>query len=210
MITVVTGGSRGIGAAVVRKFAQAGHQVYFLYRSSHQQAQALCRETGAVAIQADVADEASVQAAFSRIPSVDTLICNAGIAHYGLISDISSAEWDRLFAVNVKGVYHCVRAALPHFLHNQAGNLITVSSMWGQAGASCEAAYSATKGAVIALTKSLAKELAPSGCSPISVHRTCRRSLSKPRWGALGHPKRWPMPWSFWPRRLPVLSPARF
>ena len=117
MITVVTGGSRGIGAAVVRKFAQAGHQVYFLYRSSHQQAQALCRETGAVAIQADVADEASVQAAFSRIPSVDTLICNAGI----------------------------------------------VSSMWGQAGASCEAAYSATKGAVIALTKSLAKELAPSG-----------------------------------------------
>ena len=153
MITVVTGGSRGIGAAVVRKFAQAGHQVYFLYRSSHQQAQALCRETGAVAI----------QAAFSRIPSVDTLICNAGIAHYGLISDISSAEWDRLFAVNVKGIYHCVRAALPHFLRNQAGNLITVSSMWGQAGASCEAAYSATKGAVIALTKSLAKELAPSG-----------------------------------------------
>lgn len=161
MITVVTGGSRGIGAAVVRKFAQAGHQVYFLYRSSHQQAQALCRETGAVAIQADVADEASVQAAFSRIPSVDTLICNAGIAHYGLISDISSAEWDRLFAVNVKGIYHCVRAALPHFLRNQAGNLITVSSMWGQAGASCEAAYSATKGAVIALTKSLAKELLP-------------------------------------------------
>ncbi len=71
---------------------------------------------------------------FPRFPSVDTLICNAGIAHYGLISDISGAEWDQLFAVNVKGIYHCVRAALPHFLRNQAGNLITISSMWGQAG----------------------------------------------------------------------------
>ena len=163
MITVITGGSRGIGAAAVRAFTAAGHQVYFLYHHSQQAAELLCRETGAVALQADVADGAAVQAAFAQIPTVDHLICNAGIAHYGLISDISEAQWDRLFAVNVKGIYHCVRAALPHFLRRQAGTILTVSSMWGQAGASCEAAYSATKGAVIALSKSLAKELAPSG-----------------------------------------------
>jgi 3-oxoacyl-[acyl-carrier protein] reductase len=163
MITVITGGSRGIGAAAVRAFTAAGHQVYFLYHRSSEAAQALAAQTGAVALQADVADEDAVQAAFAQIPSVDNLICNAGIAHYGLISEISGAEWDRLFAVNVKGIYHCVRAALPHFLRRQAGCIVTVSSMWGQAGASCEAAYSATKGAVIALTKSLAKELAPSG-----------------------------------------------
>ena len=163
MITVITGGSRGIGAAAVRAFTAAGHQVYFLYHHSQRAAELLCRETGAVALQADVADSAAVQAAFAQIPTVDHLICNAGIAHYGLISDISEAQWDRLFEVNVTGIYHCVRAALPHFLRRQAGTILTVSSMWGQAGASCEAAYSATKGAVIALSKSLAKELAPSG-----------------------------------------------
>ena len=160
---VITGGSRGIGAAAVREFARRGENVWFLYEKNHAAAQQLAAQTGAVALCADVSDAAAVQAAFSQIPPVDLLICNAGVAHYGLISDISETAWDRLFAVNVKGVYHCVRAVLPAFLHRQGGNLITVSSMWGQAGASCEAAYSATKGAVIALTKALAKELGPSG-----------------------------------------------
>ena len=94
---------------------------------------------------------------------VDILICNAGIMHFGLLSMMEEKDWDRLFDVNVKGIYHCVSAAMPGFLRNQAGCIITVSSMWGQVGASCEAAYSATKGAVIALTKALAKELGPSG-----------------------------------------------
>ena len=160
---LVTGGSRGIGAATVRAFAQAGCAVSFFYEKSHEQAQQLAHETGAQAICCDVSDEEAVQAAFRRIPGVDILVCNAGICHYGLISQITPAEWRRLFAVNVDGVYHCVRAALPSMLRKQSGSIVTVSSMWGQVGASCEAGYSATKGAVLALTKALAQELGPSG-----------------------------------------------
>ena len=104
-----------------------------------------------------------MQAAFAQIPDVDILICNAGIVHYGLMSMMAETQWDRIFDVNVKGIFHCVNAAMPCFLRKQSGCVITVSSMWGQVGASCEAAYSATKGAVIALTKALAKELGPSG-----------------------------------------------
>ncbi len=160
---VVTGGSRGIGAAAVRLFAARGDRVYFLYEKNHAAAETVAGETGATAICCDVADGQAVAEAFARIPEVDILICNAGICHYGLMSMVEEPVWDRIFAVNVKGIYHCVNAAMPAFLRKQAGCIITVSSMWGQVGASCEAAYSATKGAVIALTKALAKELGPSG-----------------------------------------------
>jgi 3-oxoacyl-[acyl-carrier protein] reductase len=110
-----------------------------------------------------VADGQAVKAAFETIGDVDILICNAGICHTGLLSMLAEADWDRMFDVNVKGIYHCVNAAMPSFLKKQAGCIITVSSMWGEVGASCEAGYSATKGAVIALSKALAKELGPSG-----------------------------------------------
>lgn len=160
---LVTGGSRGIGAATVRAFAQAGCAVSFFYEKSHEQARQLAYETGAQAICCDVADGEAVQAAFAGLPALDVLVNNAGIAHYGLISQITEAEWDRLFAVNVKGIYHCVNAALPGMLHRQSGCILNVASMWGQVGASCEACYSATKGAVLALTKALAQELGPSG-----------------------------------------------
>ena len=160
---VITGGSRGIGAAAVAQFSQLGHRVYFLYEKNHEAANAVAAATGAAAICCDVADTAAVQAAFRQIPEVDVLICNAGICHYGLMSQMPEADWDRIFAVNVKGIYNCVNAATPAFLRKQRGCVITVSSMWGQVGASCEAAYSATKGAVIALTKALAQELGPSG-----------------------------------------------
>ena len=160
---VITGGSRGIGAAAVERFARRGDQVYFLYEKNHAAALAVAEKTGATAICCDVADKEAVERAFSKIPQVDVLICNAGIAHYSLMSMLDSALWDRIFAVNVKGIYHCVNAAMPQFLRQHRGHIITVSSMWGQVGASCEAAYSATKGAVIALTKALAKELGPSG-----------------------------------------------
>ena len=160
---VITGGSRGIGAAAVKLFAEKGHRVYFLYEKDHAAAKAVAEATGAAAICCDVADSAAVKAAFASIPEIDGLICNAGICHYGLMSMMEEAAWDRIFAVNVKGIYNCVNAAMPHFLKNHAGSVVTVSSMWGQSGASCEAAYSATKGAVIALTKALAKELGPSG-----------------------------------------------
>ena len=160
---VVTGGSRGIGAAIVARFAARGDRVYFLYEKNHQAAKAVSKKTGATAICCDVADGEQVKAAFARIPEVDILVCNAGICWYGLLSSMEEGDWDRLFAVNVKGIYHCVRAAMPAFLRTHRGSIVTVSSMWGQVGASCEAAYSATKGAVIALTKALAQELGPSG-----------------------------------------------
>ena len=160
---VITGGSRGIGAAAVKLFAEKGHRVYFLYEKEHAAAQAVAEFTGATAICCDVADGAAVKEAFSQIPAVDVLICNAGIVHVGLLSQMEEAQWDRIFDVNVKGIYHCVNAAMPSFLRSHSGCILTVSSMWGQVGASCEAAYSATKGAVIALTKALAQELGPSG-----------------------------------------------
>ena len=160
---LITGGSRGIGAAAVELFAAKGHRVYFFYAASEDAARAVAEKTGATAICCDVSDGAGVKAAFAQIPDVDILICNAGISHFGLMSMMAESDWDRLFAVNVKGIYHCVNAAMPAFLKKQKGSIITVSSMWGRVGASCEAAYSATKGAVIALTKALAKELGPSG-----------------------------------------------
>ena len=160
---VITGGSRGIGAAAVELFAAKGYRVTFLYEKNHAAAEAVAQKTGATAICCDVADSAAVKKAFASIPDVDILICNAGICHTGLLSDLPEQDWDRLFAVNVKGIYNCVNAAMPAFLKKHAGSIVTVSSMWGQVGASCEAAYSATKGAVIALTQALAKELGPSG-----------------------------------------------
>ena len=160
---VITGGSRGIGAAAVAAFAARGDRVYFLYEKNHEAAKKVAAQTGATAICCDVADKAAVDKAFAEIPEVDILVCNAGICHYGLMQQTTEEQWDRLFAVNVKGIYHCVNAAMERFLRKQAGCVITVSSMWGIVGASCEAAYSATKGAVIALTKALAQELGPSG-----------------------------------------------
>lgn len=163
MTTVITGGSRGIGAAAVERFAARGDRVFFLYEKEHQAARAVAEKTGAVPICCDVADAEAVRQAFRRIGDVDILINNAGICHYGLMSMMPEKDWDRIFAVNVKGIYHCVNAAMPSFLQKQKGCVINVTSMWGRVGASCEAAYSATKGAVIALTKALAKELGPSG-----------------------------------------------
>ncbi|MBE6983096.1 MAG: SDR family oxidoreductase [Ruminococcaceae bacterium] len=160
---VVTGGSRGIGAAIVAAFADRGDRVYFLYEKNHEAAASVTAATGATAICCDVANAAAVENAFATIGKVDILVCNAGIYRGGLIHQTPAEDWDRLFDVNVKGIYHCVKAAMPAFLSTHNGCIINISSMWGQVGASCESAYSATKGAVIALTKALAKELGPSG-----------------------------------------------
>lgn len=160
---VITGGSRGIGAQAVRFFSSQGHEVLFLYEKSHEAARLLSQQTGAQAVCCDVADKQAVSQALAGFGPVDVLINNAGIAHYGLISQIGKEHWDRMFAVNVHGMYHCIDAVLPGMLQMQQGCIINVSSMWGQVGASMEVCYSATKGAVLALTKALAKELGPSG-----------------------------------------------
>lgn len=160
---IITGGARGIGAAAVRAFRRRGDEVTFFYRASHETAEQLARETGAQAVCLDVTDTAAVQAFFARQSELDILINNAGISVVGLMSQTTEADWLRLFDVNVHSIYRTVNAAMPLFLQKHAGVIINVSSMWGQVGASCEAGYSATKGAVIALTKALAKELGPSG-----------------------------------------------
>lgn len=160
---LITGGSRGIGRAAVELFYQKGYDVSFFYCSNREAAMELVGNRSIRCICCDVAQGEQVRQAIASLPPVDILINNAGVSHYGLISQITSEEWDRLFAVNVKGIYHCVNGVLPHMLSRQEGAIVNVSSMWGQVGASCEAAYSATKGAVIALTKALAQELGPSG-----------------------------------------------
>ena len=168
---LITGGSRGIGAAAARLFARRGWGVAVGYHQSRGRAEALAAELSrlgapALAVRADVADEGQVRrmvdSALESFGRLDILVCCAGVSHAGLISQISGDEWRRLFAVNVDGVHHCCRAVLPHMLERKSGSIVTVSSMWGQVGASCEAAYSATKGAVIAYTRALAKELGPS------------------------------------------------
>jgi len=164
---LITGASRGIGAACARKFAAEGFRVAINYNHSKAQAEALAAELGGIAVQADVADPAQVRemvdTVLDKFCQLDTLVCNAGVAHLGLLSDMTDEQWRRVFAVNVDGVFHCCRAVIPHFVHYKQGQIVTVSSMWGQVGASCEAAYSASKAAVIGLTRALAKELGPSG-----------------------------------------------
>ena len=168
---LITGASRGIGAAAARLLAQRGWGVAVGYDRSEDQALALVREleglgAPALAVRADVADAAQVDrmvdSVLDKFCQLDTLICSAGVSHVGLISQIDEDQWRRLFAVNVDGVHHCCRAVLPHRLGKKSGSIVTVSSLWGQVGASCEVAYSATKGAVIAYTKALAQELGPS------------------------------------------------
>ena len=168
---LITGGSGGIGAAAARLSARRGWGVAVGWCQSGERAEALAGELSglgvpALAVRADVADAGQVcrmvDVVLEKFGQLDILVCSAGISHVGLISQIGGDEWRRLFAVNVDGVHHCCRAVLPHMLERKSGSIVTVSSMWGQVGASCEAAYSAAKGAVIAYTKALAKELGPS------------------------------------------------
>lgn len=163
----ITGGSRGIGAAAVRVFSSQGMNVAFTYKSSADAAKALSLETGALAIHADSADPTAVREAVASAEELfgatDILINNAGISRSGLITDMSDAELDELFAVNALGPIHAVRAALPSMIRNKSGVIINVSSMWGVVGASCEVAYSATKASLIGMTRALAKEVGPSG-----------------------------------------------
>ena len=160
---VITGGSRGIGAAAVRRFTSEGDRVYFLYEKSTELAKAMEQETGAVGIQCDVSDEDAVNAAFRQIGAVDILVNNAGIVDYNPINWVSAETFRRVMDVNVTGMFLCCKAALSGMLVRQKGAIVNVSSMWGRVGSSCEVAYSTSKAAVIGMTKALAKELGPSG-----------------------------------------------
>ncbi len=164
---LITGGSRGIGKAMVETFASEGYLVAFTYKSSESEAKSLAESTGAIAIQADSAREADVVSAVmtaeKSIGSIDCLINNAGISSFSLFTDITLEEWNEHLAVNLTGAFLYSKAVIPKMIAKKRGRIINISSMWGLTGSSCEVHYSTAKAGLIGMTKALAKELGPSG-----------------------------------------------
>lgn len=166
-VALVTGGAGGIGSAICRRLAREGVTVAVGWHSRAGAAQALAAELGGVAVECDVADPQNVQAAVDNVLEkfcqLDILVCNAGVAWQGLLQDMAWEDWRQVMAVDLDGVFACCKAALPPMIRAKRGRIVTISSMWGTRGASCEAAYSAAKAGVVGLTKALAKEVGPSG-----------------------------------------------
>lgn len=170
---LITGASRGIGAASARLFAREGWNVAINYSTNQGAAQVLVGELsklggGAVPVQADVSNPAQaerlVREAEGALGPLDALVCNAGVAlPQQLLTDTTVEQWRRVMSVDLDGVFYTLRAAIPGMVHRKRGAIVTVSSMWGVTGGSCEVPYSAAKAGVIGLTKALAKELGPSG-----------------------------------------------
>ena len=172
---VITGASRGIGRAAAYKFACEGYNVVLNSKNGKDyldSAYDLCRSvscdgSGIIKIQGDVSDpvfaKTLIDKAAETFGSVDVLVNNAGISYVGLIQDTMDDIWQNVINTNLSSVHYCTRAVIPHMLKNTSGHIINISSVWGNVGASCEAAYSASKGGVNAYTKACAKELAPSG-----------------------------------------------
>lgn len=169
---LITGASHGIGRAVAARFAAENCQLILNCKTDvsllHDYAQELTRTYGShtLVLPCDVSDHAAVCSMFAKAADtfggVDILINNAGISHIGLLSDLSIDDWNRVIATNLTSVFSCCHEAIPYMVHEKSGCIINISSVWGTAGASCEVAYSASKGGVNSLTKALAKELAPS------------------------------------------------
>ena len=170
---LITGASRGIGAACARRFARDGWRVAVHYYKSEPEALALAEElraagAEAVPVRGDLSDSAqaarAVEAAQAALGHLDALVCNAGVAlPVQLLTDTTDGQWRRVMGTDLDGVFHTLRAAIPGMVSRKRGAIVTVSSMWGVTGGSCEAPYSAAKAGVIGLTKALAKELGPSG-----------------------------------------------
>ena len=164
---LVTGGSRGIGAAAVRLFAADGWQVIANYCGSEEQARALAAETGCLLCRADVSDSdgrsALLAFADEALGGIDVLVNNAGVALFGLFDALPKDEVQKLYSVNLTGTVELCRLFLPQMLRRKSGCIVNVSSVWGTTGASCEVDYSASKAAVAGLTRALAREVGPSG-----------------------------------------------
>ena len=187
---LITGASGGIGQAVARKLCLCGCDVVLNYLHSAETASRLRDELNARAgrdaasvFQADISDFGQAEAMFQAAGSIDVLVNNAGIAQQKLFTDLTEEDWQRMMAVDVTGVFHCCRFALPSMIRRKAGRIVNISSMWGQVGASCEVHYSAAKAAVIGLTKALAKEVGPSG---ITVNCIAPGVIDTPMNRALG------------------------
>lgn len=165
---LITGASRGIGAACAAAFAEAGYNLVLICQNSMEALNILAENLqnkypiSCLALQADMGCEEDVLKVFSQIKELDVLVNNAGMAHFGLLSDMSTQQWRRIFAVNLDSCFYTCRSAIPLMLQKHSGRIINISSVWGTQGASLEVAYSATKGGLNAFTKALAKELAPS------------------------------------------------
>jgi len=166
---LITGASRGIGAAIARLFAEKGYRVVINYNKSEEKALALAGQIGAIAVKADITKPDEVAKMLETIHvyygKVDILINNAGIAQQKLFTDITESDWDNMFDVNIKSMFTVTQAVVRDMLAGQSGAIINISSIWGISGASCEVHYSASKSAVIGFTKALAKELGLSGIS---------------------------------------------
>ena len=168
---IATGASKGIGATTAIHFAERGYNVVINYNNSYQSAKLLTtslksRGFSVIQIKADVSNRMEtdllIKETIDKFGSIDILVNNAGISQIGLIDEIDDYDAQRIFDVNLKGVYNCCRSVTPYMVNQKYGRIINITSMWGQVGASCEVAYSASKAGVIGLTKALAKELAPS------------------------------------------------
>ena len=171
-VALITGSSRGIGRAVAYQLAHEGYAVCINYIERRDKADELVAQLKsegceAIAVQADVASRAAVNAMVKKTEEtfgpVTLLVNNAGVAGQALFQDVTDEMWNRYFSVNLNGMRHTIQAVLPGMLHEKAGAIVNISSIWGQHGASCEVTYSCTKHAIIGLTRSLAMELAPSG-----------------------------------------------
>ena len=159
---LVTGGSRGIGAAIVKKLVSSGYDVYFTYNASEEAACALSAETGAKAIKCDVRSAEEVKRAVAEARA-EIVVNNAGVAGFGQIQDVTDEEWARITETDLGGAFAVIRAAAPYMISVKYGRIVNISSMWGIRGASCESVYAAAKAGLIGLTRSLARELGPSG-----------------------------------------------
>ena len=164
---LITGGSCGIGAACVKMFADNGWRVFFTYLNSESEAHILEAETGAVAIKSDVSVPGQLKNIEKEIDKFggrfDAIVNNAGIACQKLFTDITEEEWDKMFNINIKGMFLTTQKFIPKMISAHEGSIINISSVWGMGGGSCEVHYSASKAAVIGFTKSLACEMGPSG-----------------------------------------------
>lgn len=164
---VITGGSRGIGAACARVFSQNGDRVFIIYEKNDLAAQNVSKECGAIPIKTDIASKEAVSALGAKIHStygkVDVIINNAGISQIKLFSDITEEDLRRMMSVNMDGAFFVAQEFIADMINKKSGKIINISSMWGEVGASCEVHYSASKAAMIGFTKALAKEVAPSG-----------------------------------------------
>ena len=164
---LVTGGSRGIGAAIAKKFAEQGDTVYITYCKSKEAAQSLEQQYGIHPIFADFREDLGAlnagKAIVEQVGTIDTLVNNAAVSVVDVFQCVSEEDCTALYRVNLFGTVDMTRAILPTMLQQHAGNIINITSVWGQTGASCEVDYSVTKGGIIAFTKALAKEVAPSG-----------------------------------------------